>query len=65
MNVTFLDETEICERAVRRLARSRNVSIARRNGTWIYGNGIELDSDEMWDVLSALPVRNRTRYGLL
>jgi hypothetical protein len=60
----FIEETEICERAVRRLARSRNVAISRQNGDWRY-NGIVLSDDEAWSVLSAMPVRNRTRYGLL
>lgn len=64
MNVAFLDETEVCERGVRRLARSRNVEISRSNGAWVY-NGVELDSDDAWSVLSALPVANSTRYGLL
>jgi hypothetical protein len=60
----FLDETEICERAVRRLARSRNADVSRSNGSWMF-NGVELDSDEMWDVLSTMPVVSSVRYGLL
>lgn len=64
MSVTFLDETEICERAVRRLARSRNADVTRNNGNWMF-NGVSLDSDEMWDVLSTMPVASSVRYGLL
>lgn len=60
----FLEETEVCERAVRRLARSRNADVTRNNGAWMY-NGISLDSDEMWDVLSTMPVVSSVRYGLL
>lgn len=56
--------TEVCERAVRRLARSRNAEITRQGGSWVY-QGVELDSDEAWDILSAMPVTNSTRYGLL
>lgn len=62
--VEFMDVTEICERAVRRLARSRDAQVTRSNGAWMY-SGVSLDSDEMWSVLSAMPVHNRTRYGLL
>lgn len=64
MTVGFIEETEVCERAIRRLARSRKANVTRTNGAWVY-NGISLDSDEMWDVLSTMPVTNRTRYGLL
>lgn len=64
MSVTFLDETEVCERAVRRLARSRGANVSRNDGTWHY-KGVELDSDEIWDTLSAMPVASRVRYGLL
>lgn len=64
MTVTFLDETEVCERAIRRLARSRNATVARSGDSWLY-EGVELDSDEAWSVLSAMPVANSTRYGLL
>lgn len=64
MSVMFLDETEICERAVRRLARSRNADVTRNNGNWMF-NGVSLDSDEMWDVLSTMPVVSSVRYGLL
>ena len=60
----FIEETEICERAVRRLARSRNAKVSRNNGSWLY-NGVVLSDDEAWAVLSSMPVRNRTRYGLL
>lgn len=63
-NVAFLDETEVCERAVRRLARSRGVQVNLNNGVWNYA-GVELDGDDLWAVLSALPVASTTRYGLL
>lgn len=64
MTVMFLDETEVCERAIRRLARSRKADVSRINGAWMF-NGVELDSDEMWDVLSTMPVVSSVRYGLL
>ena len=64
MNTAFIETTEVCERAVRRLARSRKATVSRTNGTWQY-QGVELDSDELWDTLSVMPVRSKVRYGLL
>lgn len=62
--VAFLDETELCERAVRRLARSRSTTVTRSGDVWLY-NGVELDGDEVWDVLSDLPITNATPFGRL
>lgn len=63
-NVTFIEQNEVCERAVRRLARSRNAEISRANDNWVF-NGVELDGDEAWAVLSAMPTTNSTPYGRL
>ncbi len=62
MTVAFLEETEVCKRAVRRLARSRNADVTLQGGTWVY-SGVELDGDEIWSVLSTMPATNNTRYG--
>lgn len=59
MNVAFLEETEIDERGLRRLAESRNCYLVK-DGTdyeiWGAGiGGITLSDDEAWDVLMTLP----------
>lgn len=59
MNVTFLEETEIDERGLRRLAQSRDCSLLKDGNEYqIYGagiGGISLTDDEAWDVLMTMP----------
>lgn len=59
----FIQETAICERAVRRLARSRGVSVNRQGNSWMF-NGVELSDDEAWDTISRMP-QVRGPYGRL
>lgn len=57
----FIEETEIAERSLRRLADSRSCILVKDDATYkIYGagsnfSGVALTDDEAWDVLSALP----------
>lgn len=53
MNVEFLDETVLDERAIRRLAASRGLNVNRLDGTWNV-QGVLLDDDDAWSVLQAL-----------
>lgn len=59
MNVAFLDETEIDERGLRRLAQSRDCWLMKDGNQYeIWGagiGGISLSDDECWDVLQTLP----------
>lgn len=48
----FLDETVIDERAVRRLAARKGIELGRTNGMWDF-QGVALDDDDIWSVLSA------------
>lgn len=62
--MSFLMETEIAERSIRRLADSRDCTVVKNGAEYqIFGAGIAgvtLTDDECWDVLAALPqVRNR------
>lgn len=50
----FIEETEIAERSIRRLAQSRGTSISRMGDTYFY-RGVALSDNEVWDVLSAQP----------
>jgi len=58
-NTVFLDETEICERSLRRLASSRDCSLVRTGREYqILGAGIlglSFTDDECWDVLCTMP----------
>jgi hypothetical protein len=54
MNVAFLEETEICERSLRRLAQSRSCPISKCGSEYIV-EGVSLCDDEAWAVLSAMP----------
>lgn len=57
--MVFIEETEIDERGIRRLAQSRGTSVTRNGSVWnILGAGIDsidLTDDECWDVLGAMP----------
>lgn len=59
MSTTFLEETEICERSLRRLAASRDCSLMKTGNEYqILGAGIigiTLTDDECWGVLQTLP----------
>jgi hypothetical protein len=59
MNVAFLEETEIDERGLRRLAQSRDCLLMKDGSEYtIWGagiGGIVLSDDEAWDVLQTLP----------
>lgn len=58
-NVTFLEETELDERGLRRLADSRECSLMKTGNEYqILGAGIvgiSLTDDECWDVLATMP----------
>lgn len=61
--MSFLVETEIAERSIRRLASSRDCTVVKTGSEYqILGlgiAGITLTDDECWDVLSQQPqVRN-------
>lgn len=49
----FIEETEIAERSVRRLAARKGVPARKDNGTWLY-NGVDLSDDDFWSVLQAI-----------
>lgn len=57
--IEFIEETEICERSLRRLADSRGLLLSKNNNTYqIFGkgiSGIELSDDETWSVLQTFP----------
>lgn len=57
--VEFLEETEIAERSLRRLADSRSCLLVKDGNQYeIWGagiGGILFTDDETWDVLSTLP----------
>ena len=54
MNTVFLDETELCERSIRRLADSRECTVIKDGNEYqILGAGIvgiPMTDDECWDV---------------
>lgn len=50
----FIEETEIAERSIRRLAQSRGTSVSRSGDSYFY-KGIALSDNEVWDVLSSQP----------
>lgn len=50
-----LNVTEIDERGIRRLAQSRGTSVTRTGENAYIYNGVTLNDDETWAVLSALP----------
>lgn len=59
MSEVFVQETEIDERGLRRLAQSRECSLIKTGNEYqVLGAGIvgiPLTDDECWDVLSAMP----------
>ena len=62
--MSFIVENEIAERSIRRLADSRDCTVAKNGSEYqIFGagiSGVTLSDDEAWEILSALPqVRNR------
>lgn len=48
-----IEETEIEERSVRRLAARKGVQARKVNGSWIY-NGVALADDEFWSICDSL-----------
>ena len=52
--MVFLQETEIDERGLRRLAASRSARIMRDGSEYVV-QGVRMSDDEAWAVLSALP----------
>ena len=53
--MVFIQETEVDERGIRRLAQSRGTSVTRTGvNSYVY-NGVPMSDDEVWDVLAALP----------
>ena len=52
MNVTFIEETVIDERAIRRLASNKSCKVTRENGLWDCC-GVSMDDDEVWEVLAS------------
>lgn len=53
MDIEFIEETNVSERALRRLAASKGVTARRIDGHWSY-EGLSLDDDEFWALCSAL-----------
>lgn len=51
----FYEVSEISERGIRRLAQSRGTSVTRTGDNAYVYNGVAMDDDEVWSVLSALP----------
>lgn len=56
MNTVFIEETEIDERGLRRLAQSRGCSISK-NGSEYTVMGATMTDDEAWSVIHAMPQR--------
>jgi len=53
METVFIEETELTERSLRRLAASKGVTATRDEGWWRY-NGVSLTDDEFWSVMNTL-----------
>lgn len=64
--MVFLQETELCERSIRRLAESRNCLVTKNGSEYEVTSadlsGILFSDDEVWEVLSAMP-QTHTRGG--
>lgn len=53
--MSFIVENEIDERGIRRLAQSRGTSVTRMGVNSYMVNGVLVDDDEAWSMLSAMP----------
>lgn len=49
----LMEDTEIAERSLRRLAARKGVQARKVNGSWMY-NGVALNDDDFWAVCSSL-----------
>lgn len=58
--MNFIEETEIAERSLRRLAASRGTTVVRSGNEYTV-LGVTLTDDEAWSVLSEMP---RTVFGV-
>lgn len=58
MTVTFLEETELCERSLRRLAESKGCALSRSDNEYtIILNGedlITVDDNDCWSILNSM-----------
>lgn len=53
--MNFIESTEVSERGIRRLAQSRGTMVTRTGENAYVFNGVAMDDDEVWSVISTLP----------
>lgn len=59
--MSFFEVNEIEERGIRRLAQSRGTSVTRTGENSYLWNGVAMNDDEVWDVITALPQTGNRR----